>query len=364
MYCQQIQNSLLSITTESFADFCVCVVPPAVWSSDPPVLLYPSLLPLSLTSLEALDVWCMEELPASACFSSPCGSGSGSSSSGMRHNSSYRSFSGLCTRLSSVGSNLCNLAGSNSSSSAEDMAAAAATAAVIAGADAEVLISLAPAGAFHRRAASSDAAGCLLLQQQPVQLQPLQLQQQQEVLLLRTPHLQRLVLRSTSPCAERQLHMPDLRLCSSLESLELHHSQLNQCHLQHIAASCPASLRSLKLVAIDDTARIRASGLTILTRLSALTDLSVHAHERAINKNVRKAISSMAQLRSLTLLTSPDYPTSFARNLACLTQLTNLMVLRVGLGFGALDALRRLGSHVSKALPHCTYQMLTDTCTD
>ncbi|KAF6259153.1 hypothetical protein COO60DRAFT_1626189 [Scenedesmus sp. NREL 46B-D3] len=152
-----------------------------------------------------------------------------------------------------------------------------------------------------------------------------------------------------------------LDVCS-LESLELHHSQLNQCHLQHIAASCPASLRSLKLVAMDDTARIRASGLTILTRLSALTDLSVHAHERAINKNVRRAISSMAQLRSLTLLTSPDYPTSFARSLACLTQLTNLMVLRVGLGFGALDALRRLGSHVSKALPHCTYQMLTDTC--
>jgi hypothetical protein len=300
----------------------------------------------------------MEDLPAGFCSSSNSSSGGG-----MRHSSSYRSFTGLCTRLSSVGSNLCNLG--SSSSAAEEYAAAAATAAVIAGADAEVLISLAPVGCFHRRAASSDAVACLLQQQQQqVQSHAPQQQQQQDVLLLQTPHLQRLVLRSTSPCADRRLHMPDLRLCSSLESLELHHSQLNQCHLQHIAASCPASLRSLKLVAVDDTARIRASGLTILTKLSVLTDLSVHAHERAINKNVRRAISSMGQLRSLTLLTSPDYPTSFARNLACLTQLTNLMVLRVGLGFGALDALRRLGSHVSKALPHCTYQMLTDTCTD
>jgi hypothetical protein len=300
----------------------------------------------------------MEELPAGFCSSS-------NSSGGMWHSSSYRSFTGLCTRLSSVGSNLCNLG--SSSSAAEEYAAAAATAAVIAGADAEVLISLAPVGCFHRRAASSDAAASLLLQQQQQQVQPHPpppQQQQQDVLLLQTPHLQRLVLRSTSPCADRRLHMPHLRLCSSLESLELHHSQLNQCHLQHIAASCPASLRSLKLVAVHDTARIRASGLTILTKLSVLTNLSVHAHERAINKNVRRAISSMGQLRSLTLLTSPDYPTSFARNLACLTQLTNLMVLRVGLGFGALDALRRLGSHVSKALPHCTYQMLTDTCTD
>ncbi|WIA08031.1 hypothetical protein OEZ85_007501 [Tetradesmus obliquus] len=168
----------------------------------------------------------------------------------------------------------------------------------------------------------------------------------------------------TSPCAERRLAMPDLSLCSSLESLELHHSQLNQCHLAHIAASCPCSLRSLKLVAVDDSARIRASGLTILTKLTVLTQLSIHAHERAINKNVRRAISSMSQLRSLTLLTSPDYPTSFARSLACLTQLSNLVVLRVGLGFGALDALRRLGSQVGRALPHCSYQMLTDTCVD
>lgn len=326
------------------------------------MLLYPSLLPPSLTSLEALDVWCMEQLPASTCF------GNSSSSSSMRHSSSYCSFSGLCTRLSSVGSNLCNLAAS--SSSIEDMAAAAATAAVIAGADAEVLISLAPAGCCHRRTASSEAAACLQLQPQNPQDQHLQQQQQQDasdpqdVLLLRTPHLQRLILRSTSPCAERRLAMPDLSLCSSLESLELHHSQLNQCHLAHIAASCPCSLRSLKLVAVDDSARIRASGLTILTKLTVLTQLSIHAHERAINKNVRRAVSSMSQLRSLTLLTSPDYPTSFARSLACLTQLSNLVVLRVGLGFGALDALRRLGSQVGRALPHCSYQMLTDKCVD
>eukprot|EP00878_Enallax_costatus_P003029 GHUV01003227.1.p1 GENE.GHUV01003227.1~~GHUV01003227.1.p1 ORF type:complete len:215 (+),score=45.88 GHUV01003227.1:25-645(+) len=195
-------------------------------------------------------------------------------------------------------------------------------------------------------------------QQQPPQQQQ-QLQRGGEGLLLRTPQLKRLVLRSTSPF-DKKLHMPDLSRCNQLEYLELHHSQFNQCHLQHIAASCPNSLRSLKLIAVDDGARIRASGLTILTRLSALNNLSVHAHERAINRNVRKAISSMAQLRSLTLLTSPDYPTNFARSLACLTQLTNLMILRVGLGYGALDALRRLGTHVTKALPHCTYQMLTE----
>jgi hypothetical protein len=158
--------------------------------------------------------------------------------------------------------------------------------------------------------------------------------------------------------------MPDFSLCSRLESLDLHHSQLNQGHVQHIAASCPASLRALKLVAVGDGARIRASGLTVLTRLSGLTSLSVHAHERAINKNVRRAIASMGQLRALTLLTCPDHPSAFAANLACLTQLTNLVCLRVGLGFGALDALRRLGAHVGKALPHCTYQMLTDGASD
>jgi hypothetical protein len=183
------------------------------------------------------------------------------------------------------------------------------------------------------------------------------------LLLLQTPHLKRLVLRSASPF-DRRLLMADLSLCSQLEYLELHHSQLNQGHVHHIAAYCAGSLRSLKLIAVDDGARIRFSGLTVLTRLSALTSLSVHVHERAINKNVRRAISSMSQLRNLTLLTNPDYPSTFARNLACLTQLTNLMVLRVGLGFGALDALRRLGAHVSKSLPHCTYQMLTDGCSD
>lgn len=182
-------------------------------------------------------------------------------------------------------------------------------------------------------------------------------------LVLATPRLRRLVLRSTSPF-DRRLMMPDLGLCAALECLELHHSQLNTGHLVHIASCCPGSLRSLKLVAVDDGARIRASGLTILTRLSSLTALSVHAHERAINRHVRRAIASMAQLRSLTLLTSPDHPSAFARSLGCLTQLTNLMVLRVGLGFGALDALRRLGAHVGRSLPHCTYEMLTDVCCD
>lgn len=347
---------------------CCCFYLPAVWSSDPPVLLYPSLLPSSLTELQCLDVWCLDELPvdrSSTGFNPGCHMIGGSGSSGAMHRSgSYCSITGILMGMSSVGRDLYQLG--NGAFSGSDGTEGAAGAGVV------------PDTSSTTSSCSSLGQAMWQQQQhhQPQQHQQHQPQAQQQaigslsssssssaLLVLHTPHLKRLVLRSTCPF-DRRLLMPDLSLCSLLEQLELHHSQLNQCHVQHIAAICAHSLRSLKLVAVDDGARIRFSGLTVLTRLTALTSLSVHAHERAINKNVRGAIASMGQLRNLTLLTSPDYPSAFARNLGCLTQLTNLMVLRVGLGFGALDALRRLGAQVTKSLPHCTYQMLTDGCSD
>lgn len=330
----------------------------AVWSSDPPVLLYPSLLPPSLTELQGLDVWCLDQVPAGP--SSLMG-GASSGSGGMHRSSSYCSITGILMGMSSVGRDLYQLGGAFTSGD---------TAMVSCNDAAEVIVGAGVVsegcGCSSSNSVSSFATASSSLGSSSSEVVTLQQQTPQEagsLLVLQTPHLKRLVLRSTSPF-DRRLLMPDLSLCSQLDYLELHHSQLNQCHVQHIAAYCAGSLRSLKLVAVDDGARIRFSGLTVLTRLTALTSLSVHAHERAINKNVRRAIASMSQLRNLTLLTSPDYPSAFARNLACLTQLTNLMILRVGLGFGALDALRRLGAHVSKSLPHCTYQMLTDGCAD
>lgn len=177
--------------------------------------------------------------------------------------------------------------------------------------------------------------------------------------VLQTTALQRLVLRCVSPF-DKQLLMPDMSQLSQLESLELIHSQLNRSHLEHITAACGSSLRSLRLVATNDTARIRSSGLALLTRLTALNNLQLHVHERALNRKVRQAVATMTNLRQLTILTSPDYPCSFGQGLHCLTQLSNLAVLRVGLGFGALNALKKLGVRVNKALPHCQYEMVTD----
>jgi hypothetical protein len=333
------------------------------------VLLYPSLLPASLTELQGLDVWCLDQVPPPLSSS---GSGGGPSSSSMHRSSSYCSITGILMGMSSVGRDLYQLGGAFTSSDGTAGPSCSDAADVIVGtgvlstgpgrstATASSAAACDTASACSNSSSGGSSGGVLTAHQQQQQQQP---EQPEYMLLLQTPHLKRLVLRSTSPF-DRRLLMPDLSLCSQLEYLELHHSQMNQCHVQHIATHCAGSLRSLKLIAVDDGARIRFSGLTVLTCCSALTALSVHAHERAINKNVRRAIASMSQLRTLTLLTSPDYPSAFARNLACLTQLTNLMVLRVGLGFGALDALRRLGAHVSKSLPHCTYQMLTDGCSD
>lgn len=310
------------------------------------MLLFPSLLPASLTELQGIDVWCLDQVPAAPSRSSA--GGPTSSSSGMHRSGSYCSITGILMGMSTVGRDLYQLGGAFTSGEGA-MTSCSDAAEVIVGSGV---------------VSDDDSSSSAISSSAPLPQQQAQAQQEAgSLLLLQTPHLKRLVLRSTSPF-DRRLLMPDLSLCSQLEYLELHHSQLNQCHVHHIADYCAGSLRSLKLIAVDDGARIRFSGLTVLTRLTALTSLSVHAHERAINKNVRRAIASMSQLRNLTLLTSPDYPSAFARNLACLTQLTNLMVLRVGLGFGALDALRRLGAHVSKSLPHCTYQMLTDGCSD
>lgn len=322
------------------------------------MLLYPSLLPASLTELQGLDVWCLDGVPTGPTTRS----GGGPSSSSMHRSGSYCSITGILLGMSSVGRDLYQLGGGFTGGDGAAVACNEAAEVVV---GSGVISEHSSAGQLkhHQQQQQTQQEPQQQPQQRAQQPQPQQGEGEGSLLLLQTPSLKRLVLRSTSPF-DRRLLMPDLSLCSQLEYLELHHSQLNQCHVQHIAQHCTRSLRSLKLVAIDDGARIRFSGLTVLTRLSALTSLSVHAHERAINKNVRRAIASMSQLRNLTLLTSPDYPSAFARNLACLTQLTNLMVLRVGLGFGALDALRRLGAHVSKSLPHCTYQMLTDGCSD
>jgi hypothetical protein len=68
----------------------------------------------------------------------------------------------------------------------------------------------------------------------------------------------------------------------------------------------------------------------------------------------------MTGLRSLTLITSPDVPSTFAAGLLVLTRLRQLALLRVGLGFGAVDALRRLHACVARALPSCQFEMLSD----
>jgi hypothetical protein len=86
----------------------------------------------------------------------------------------------------------------------------------------------------------------------------------------------------------------------------------------------------------------------------------VHAHERALCRPARSAIASLSSLRSLTLITSPDFPASFAAGLLVLTRLRQLSVLRVGLGFGAVDALLRLRASVARALPRCQFEMLSD----
>jgi hypothetical protein len=68
----------------------------------------------------------------------------------------------------------------------------------------------------------------------------------------------------------------------------------------------------------------------------------------------------MSSLRRLTIITSPDFPGRFAHNLLVLMRLRQLAVLRVGLGFGAMDALHRLEGCVARALPECRFEALPD----
>jgi hypothetical protein len=99
---------------------------------------------------------------------------------------------------------------------------------------------------------------------------------------------------------------------------------------------------------------------TALTRTPAPPPPQVHAHEGALNRRVRAAIATMAALRRITLVTSPDSPSRFASGLLVLTRLPRLAVLRVGLGFGAMDALRKLHGCVGRARPGCRFEMLSD----
>ncbi|GBF89364.1 hypothetical protein Rsub_01936 [Raphidocelis subcapitata] len=195
---------------------------------------------------------------------------------------------------------------------------------------------------------------------------PLSAAERAAALTLSTPALRRLVLRCIGPAHGDggELPLPVLSRLTALEELDLHHSSIRGADIEAITLSpAAATLRALRLVMVDDGARAVGSALTKLTRLGALEALQVHAHERALNRRVRAAIASMDSLRRLTLVTSPDFPASFAHGLLVLTRLRQLAVLRVGLGFGALDALRRLRACVARALPRCQFEMLSDVDT-
>lgn len=181
-------------------------------------------------------------------------------------------------------------------------------------------------------------------------------------LTLAAPRLRRLVLRCVGAAhGDGALPLPRLSRLAALQELDLHHSQITGHDLEAITTSAAAgALRSLRLVMADEGGRAWGGALTKLTRLTALESLQICAHERALNCRVRSAIASMSGLRRLTLVTSPDFPSKFAANLAVLTRLRRLTLLRVGLGFGARDALRRLQAAVARALPGCRFEMLSD----
>ncbi|KIY95237.1 hypothetical protein MNEG_12726 [Monoraphidium neglectum] len=68
----------------------------------------------------------------------------------------------------------------------------------------------------------------------------------------------------------------------------------------------------------------------------------------------------MTNLRRLTLITAPEFPSSFASGLTVVTRLRRLALLQVGLGVGAVEALKRLQSAVARALPRCRFEALPD----
>ncbi|GBF91218.1 hypothetical protein Rsub_04887 [Raphidocelis subcapitata] len=363
-----------------------------VWSSDAPVLLHPAELPASLTCLEARDVWvaapgqdaarlaaagrvCAFSWDGSAAQQAQpggvgaVGAGGGSNSSVLEGGLS-RSGSGSSLASSSSGGGSTSSCGADAAHAAEAArpqerrryclcGSAASVAGCICGGDAVAAPRFAhtpqptpcsgtaerAAGAARRPPASSPAA-------------------REAALTLSTPRLRRLVLRCVSGAAvagHEPLPLPRLSRLSALEQLDLHHSQITDRDLDAITSSPAApTLRALRLVLTDDGARVGASVLARLTRLTALESLQVHAHERSLGRSVRAAMARMSSLRRLTLVTSPDFPSRFAHGLLVLTRLRQLAVLRVGLGFGAMDALHRLGGCVARALPECRFEALPD----
>ena len=211
------------------------------------------------------------------------------------------------------------------------------------------------------------------------------------------------------------LALPVLSELSCLEGLDLHYSCIEAADLDQITcAPFAPGLRSLRLVVADDGARRLGSALTRLTRLGGIECLQarahascllallaaaarvptasgppappcapcvapsrappalpprparaaprpqLHTHERALGRRVLAAIASMDSLRRLTIVTRPDFPATFASGLLVLTRLRQLSELRVGLGFGALDALKRLRAAAARALPDCRFTPLPD----
>ena len=180
---------------------------------------------------------------------------------------------------------------------------------------------------------------------------------------LPSPGLRRLVLRSVAG-GDGALRLPALSALTALIELDVTHSALAAADLEAITvAPCAGTLRVLRLAAGDGGAggaQRFGSALACVTRLTALEELRLTAHERALGRRVRAAVASMTQLRRLTIATRPDFPSSFASGLLVLTRLGRLSELRVGLGFGAVDALNWLRASVLRALPDCRFVALSD----
>jgi hypothetical protein len=422
-----------------------------VWSSEAPLLLHPAELPPGLTCLEARDVWVVPPAaaaagagpagaaPAASAFSwdgSESGGGGrrrSSSSAASSSTASLESLGGgsgaaepaspphgcLCGSVMSVAGCIC---GSGDSSSGGGGGFGGALGRVGSSGRATPVSRCSSASSLEEdsSAAASAPAGAsepeLTTAREPAPA-PSAPPPPGDALALSTPRLRRLVLRCVGApgVGGASVRLPGLGALTALHELDLHHSHMTAAELEALtSAPAAASLRALRLVIADDSARVAGGALAKLTHLTALESLQVrgaggrgggsapsaalcarqpflehgsasthraapaaptptppsrpsappcpqvHAHERALNRRVRAAIASMASLRRLTLVTSPDCPGRFASGLLVLTRLRRLAVLRVGLGFGAVDALRRLRASVGRALPGCRFEMLAD----
>jgi hypothetical protein len=399
-----------------------------VWSNEPPLLLHPAELPEGLTCLEARDVWVAAPGPDAARLGAArlsdfswsvgvcpaarrAGGGGAFSAYGAASSASGSSGTPDC------GSGTCGLGVDCACVHSHDGDASDCDSLFWEQChDPDLMSSSAVAIVTGTRWLVPPAAAA---GPHAAALPPLSASERAAALTLSTPRLRRLVLRCVgAPHGDdNALPLPGLGRLAALEELDLHHCQITARDLEAITTSPAARrLRALRLVVLDDGAAKVGSGLTKLTRLTALeslqvrnwvfqhtykdgvrlgwpgaglglgtssfasppppthtchphpspptpitrTPLKVHAHERALNRRVRAAIATMAALRRLTLVTSPDFPASFASGLLVLTRLRQLAVLRVGLGFGAMDALRWLHGCVARALPGCHFEMLSD----